>query len=149
MSIHKISDGLFLVRWREGGRNKSLRVRGSAELARKIERKKMSARDENRHLDVKREINYRMSGLIDRYLTHYGNKKLSADREKSILEGIRTELGRTFVREVDGVAVQRWYENVTGIHGLAANTTVRHFNVMHHMIEKTSTLLFRPHVPIM
>ena len=30
MSIHKISDGLFLVRWREGGRNKSLRVRGSA-----------------------------------------------------------------------------------------------------------------------
>jgi hypothetical protein len=61
----------------------ALRVRGSAELARKIERKKMSARDENRHLDVKREINYRMSALIDRYLTHYGNKKLSADRERA------------------------------------------------------------------
>jgi hypothetical protein len=24
MSIHKISDGVFLVRWREGGRDKSL-----------------------------------------------------------------------------------------------------------------------------
>jgi hypothetical protein len=75
--------------------------------------------------------------------------KASADRELSIVEGIRSELGRKFVREVDGVAVQRWYENVTGIHGLAANTTVRHFNVMHHMMEKASTLLFRPHVPIM
>jgi hypothetical protein len=60
----------------------------------------MSARDENRHLDVKREINYRMSALIDRYLAHYGNKKLSADLEKSILEGIRSELGRSFVREL-------------------------------------------------
>jgi integrase len=140
MSIHKISDGVFLVRWREGGRNKSLRVRGSAELARKIERKKMSARDENRHLDVKREINYRMSGLIDRYLTHYGNKKLSADREKSILEGIRSELGRSFVREVDGVAVQRWYENLTKVRGLSDGTAVRHFNVMHHLMEKASTI---------
>src|ERR1700733_11691657 len=140
MSIHKISDGVFLVRWREGGRNKSLRGRGSAELARKIERKKMSARDENQHLDVKREVNYRMSGLIDRYLTHYGNKKLSADREKSILEGIRSELGRSFVREVDGVAVQRWYENLTKIRGLSDGTAVRHFNVMHHLMEKASTI---------
>jgi integrase len=140
MSIHKISDGVFLARWREGGRNKSLRVRGSAELARKIERKRMSARDENRHLDVKREINYRMSGLIDRYLTHYGNKKLSADREKSILEGIRSELGRSFVREVDGVAVQRWYENLTKVRGLSDGTAVRHFNVMHHLMEKASTI---------
>jgi hypothetical protein len=45
---------VFEVRWREGGRNKSLRVHGAHELARKIERKKMSVRDENRHLDVKR-----------------------------------------------------------------------------------------------
>ena len=95
----------YEVRWREGGRNKSLRVHGAFALAQKIERKKMSARDENRHLDVKREINFRMSELIDRYWTHYGNKKRSADREKSILEGIRSELGRMFVREVDGVAV--------------------------------------------
>ena len=54
MSIHKKSDGVFEVRWREGGRNKSLRVHGAYELARKIERKKMSVRDENRHLDIKR-----------------------------------------------------------------------------------------------
>ena len=95
-------------------RQKSLRVHGAYELAKKIERKKMSIRDENRHLDVKREINFRMSALIDRYWTHYGSKKSSADREKSILDGIRSELGREFVREVDGVAVQRWYENLTG-----------------------------------
>ena len=50
MSIHKKSEGVFEVRWREGGRQKSLRVHGSHELARKIERKKMSIRDENRHL---------------------------------------------------------------------------------------------------
>jgi integrase len=100
----------------------------------------MSTRDENRHLDVKKEINYRMSDLIDRYWTHYGSKKASADREMSIVEGIRSELGRKFVREVDGIAVQRWYENLTGERGLAHNTAVRHFNVMHHMMEKASTL---------
>ena len=67
MSIHKLSDGVFEVRWREGGRNKSQAVHGSFELAKKIERKKLSLRDENRHLDIKREVNYRMSDLIDRY----------------------------------------------------------------------------------
>ncbi|HEU5342514.1 site-specific integrase [Edaphobacter sp.] len=110
------------------------------ELAKKILRKKMTNRDENRHLDVKREINYRMSALIDRYRTHYGSKKLSADREKSILEGIRSELGRLFAREVDGIAVQRWYENLTGVRDLSLGTAVRHFNVMHHMMEKASTI---------
>ena len=48
-----------------------------------------------------------MWALIDRYWTHYGMKKRSADREKSILAGIRSELGRSFVREVDGDAVAR------------------------------------------
>ena len=52
MSIKKKSEGLFEVRWWEGGRNKSVRVHGSFELARKSERKKLPARDENRHLDV-------------------------------------------------------------------------------------------------
>ena len=105
MSIHKKSDGVFEVRWREGGRNKSLWVHGAYELARKIERKIMSVRDENRHLDIKREVNFRMSALIDRYWTHYGVKKRSGGREKSVLDGIRSELGRSFVREIDGVAV--------------------------------------------
>ena len=140
MSVHKLSDGLYEIRWREGGRNKSLTVHGAFELAKKILRKKMSNRDENRHLDVKREINFRMSELIDCYIKHYGRKKRSADREKSILEGIRAELGRMFVREVDGVAVQRWYENLTGIRDLSPGTAVRHFNVMHHMMEKASTI---------
>ncbi len=140
MSIHRMSDAVFEVRWREGGRNKSLRVHGAYELARKIERKKMSVRDENRHLDVKREINFRMSALIDRYWTHYGVKKRSASREKSVLDGIRCELGRSFVREIDGVAVGRWYENLTATRDLSAGTAVRHFNVMHHMMEKASTI---------
>jgi integrase len=140
MSIHKMSDGVYRVRWREGGRNKSLRVRGSAELARKIERKKMSTRDENRHLDIKKDINYRVSDLIDRYWTHYGSKKRSADRERSIVEGIRAALGGMFVREVDGIAVGAWYENLTAVRKLSAGTAVRHFNVMHHMMEKASTI---------
>jgi hypothetical protein len=37
------------------------------ELADKIERKKKSLRDENRRLDIKREINFGVSALIDRY----------------------------------------------------------------------------------
>ena len=73
----------------------------------------MSARDENRHLDVKKEVNFRMSALIDRYWEQYGSKKKSSDREKSILEGIRKELGHLFVREVDGTAVDRWYQDLT------------------------------------
>jgi integrase len=109
-------------------------------LARKIERKKMSVRDENRHLDIKREVNFKMTDLIDRYWTHYGVKKLSASREKSILDGIRSELGHSFVREVDGSAVGRWYENLTAGRELSAGTAVRHFNVMHHMMEKASTI---------
>ena len=140
MSIHKKSEGVFEVRWREGGRQKSLRVHGSHELARKIERKKMSIRDENRHLDVKREVNLRMSALIDRYWKQYGIKKRSADREKSILEGIRSELGKSFVREVDGNAVSRWYENLTAVHEFSPGTAVRHFNVMHHMMKKAATI---------
>ena len=109
MSIHRESGGIWKIRWREGGRNKSQVVHGSHELAKKIERKKMSARDENRHLDVKREVNFRMSALIDRYWSEYGCKKKSASREHSILEGVRKELGSLFVREVDGSAVNRWF----------------------------------------
>ena len=37
-------------------------------------------------------------------------------------------------------AIQHWYENLTGKRGLADNTAVRHFNVMHHMMEKASTI---------
>ena len=66
MSIHKEHDGFWKIRWREGGRNRSTRVHGSHELAKKVERKKLSSRDENRDLDIKREVNYRMSALIDR-----------------------------------------------------------------------------------
>jgi len=135
-----MSEGVFEVRWREGGRNKSLSVHGSHELARKIERKKMSVRDENRHLDVKREVNFRMSELIDRYWTHYGVKKRSASREKSVLDGIRADLGRLFVREVDGQAVGRWYDDLTAVRDLSPGTAVRHFNVMHHMMEKASSI---------
>src|SRR5688572_13087056 len=106
MSIHRISDGVWKIRWREGGHNRSVKVRGSHELAKKVERKKMSARDENRHLDIKREVNFRMTALIDRYWQEYGSKKKSKSRERSVVEGIRSELGSMFVREVDGRAVE-------------------------------------------
>src|SRR5205809_7987676 len=113
MSINKKSEKLFEVRWREGGRQKSLRVHGAYELAKKIERKKMSLRDENRHLDIRREVNFRMTALIDRYWQEYGSKKKSSSREHSVIEGIRDELGNLFVREVDGRAVDRWYQGLT------------------------------------
>src|SRR5580693_578146 len=113
MSIHRVRDGIWKIRWREGCHNRSVRVRGSHELAKKIERKKMSARDENRHLDVRREVNFRMSMLIDRYWKEYGSKKRSGDRERSILEGIRQGLSGLFVREADGPAVDRWYKSLT------------------------------------
>ena len=60
MSIHREPDGAWKVRWREGGRNRSVRVHGSFELAKKVERKKLGLRDENRHLDIRREVNFRM-----------------------------------------------------------------------------------------
>src|SRR5215510_3314383 len=129
MSIHRVEDGVYKIRWREGGRNKSLNVHGPHDLAKKIWRKKLSARDENRHLDVKKEVNFRMSALIDRYWKEYGMKKRSANREYSVLEGIREMLGEMFVREVDGSAVNRWYQGLTERHGLSAGTAVRHFNV--------------------
>jgi len=141
MSIHKVADGVYKIRWREGGRNRSLRVHGSHELAKKILRKRLSLRDENRHLDVKKEVNFRVSALIDRYWAQHGNQKKSRDREKSVLEGIRGELGGLFVRELaDGVAIDRWYRELMTEKGLSEGTAARHFNVMHHMMEKASTI---------
>jgi integrase len=115
-------------------------VHGSYELAKKVERKKLSVRDENRHLEIRRVVNYSMSALIDRYWQIYGSKKKSHSREKSVLEGIRSELGQMFVREIDGTEVTQWFENLTAKRGLSAGTAVRHFNVMHHMMEKAATI---------
>lgn len=140
VSIDKKADGVYKVRWWEGGRQKSLIIHGSFELAKKIERKKLSTRDENRHLDIKREVNYRMSDLIDRYWQVYGSKKKSHSREKSVLAGIRAALGQRFLREVDGTAITSWFENLTTKKRLSAGTAVRHFNVMHHMLEKAATI---------
>jgi len=105
-----------------------------------IASKQAHLRDENRHLDVKKETNFRMSALIDRYREQHASKKKSQDREKSILEGIRGGLGSLFVREVDGTAVDRWYRELTTAKGLSEGTAVRHFNVMHHMMAKASTI---------
>jgi integrase len=141
MSIHRESDGVYKIRWRERGRNRSLMVHGPHELAKKILRKKLSARDENRHLDVKKEVNFTMSALIDRYWDQHASKKKSQDREKSILEGIRREVGGTvFVREVEGTVVDQWYRNLMTEKGLSEGTAARHFNVMHHMMHKAATI---------
>jgi hypothetical protein len=37
---------------------------------------------------------------------------------------------------VKGVAVDRWYQVLTGEKGLSQGTAVRHFNVMRHMMQK-------------
>ena len=58
MSIYKLGDQKWKVRWREAGHHRSLTVYGPRELAKKIERKRMSARDENRHLDIKRRFTF-------------------------------------------------------------------------------------------
>ena len=85
MSIHVVRKGVYKIRWREGGRNKAETVHGPRALAEKIERKKLSLRDENRHLDIKKEVNFRMSALIDRYNKQYASKKRSADRERAVV----------------------------------------------------------------
>jgi len=38
---------------------------------------------------VKREVNFRVSALVERYSKEYASRKKSFDREKSILAGIR------------------------------------------------------------
>jgi hypothetical protein len=76
----------------EKGGNRSLSVHGPQELAKKVLRKKLSRWDENRHLDVKKEVNFPMSALIDRYWKQYASRKKSSDREKSVLEGVRRGL---------------------------------------------------------
>ena len=81
-----------------------------------------------------------VGALIDRYWQVYGKKKKSHTREKSVLDGVRDELGSLFVREVDGTKITRWFEDLTAKRGLSAGTAVRHFNVMHHMMEKASTI---------
>ena len=80
-----------------------------------------------------------MSTLIERYTKEYGSKKKSSGRETSILKRIQRELGNYFVREVEGPAIQRWFGGLTE-GGLCAGTAVRHFNVMHHMMEKACTI---------
>lgn len=141
MSIHKMQEGVYKVRWREGGRNRSLSVHGSHELAKKILRKKLSARDENRHLDVKKEINFRVSVLVDRYWTQHASKKRSSDREESILDGIRRKLGKLFVRELaDGIAIDGWYRGLMSELELSEGTAARHFNVMHHMMASAASI---------
>jgi hypothetical protein len=81
----------------------------------------LDASDENRHLDVKREVNFRTTAPIDRYWQMHGMKKRSADREKHVLEGVRQELGPLFVGEVDGPAVDGWYRKLTQEKGIDRN----------------------------
>ena len=61
MSIHEARDAAWEVRWHECGRNRSVRENGPYELAKKIERKRMSVRDEYRHSDVRHELNFKKS----------------------------------------------------------------------------------------
>ena len=140
MSIQKIGEQKWKIRWREDGRLRSLSVSGPHALARKIERKKLSVRDENRHLDVKKEVRVRMSALIDRYEAQYASKKRSYNRERSVLNGLRQAFGNAFVHEVDGPAVERWYHGMTATKGLSCGTALRHFNVLHHLLGRAKSV---------
>lgn len=68
------------------------------------------------------------------------SKKASADRENPSWRGIRVELGRMFVREVDGIGPPSSMRTSLWKRSLAENTAVRHFNVMHHMMKKAATI---------
>jgi hypothetical protein len=57
-----------------------------------------------------------------------------------VLDGIKSELGKSFVREIDGDAISRWYESLTVVRALSPGTALRHFNVMHHMMKKAATI---------
>ena len=140
MSIQALGEQRWKIRWREGGHQRSLSVCGPYELAKKIERKKLSLRDENRHLDVKQEVYFPMSALLDRYEQQYARKKRSYDRERGILKGIRQAFRGCFVSEIDGAAVERWYHDLTMIQGLSASTALRHFNVLHHLFGRATTV---------
>jgi hypothetical protein len=77
--IYRVAEGVYKIRWREGGRQKSSIVHGAKALAKKILNKKLSTRDENRHLDVKKEVNFKMSALVERYTNEYAEKKKSRE----------------------------------------------------------------------
>ena len=81
-----------------------------------------------------------MSELIDRYEQQYAQKKKSYSRERSILEGIRKTFKGRFVLDVDGAAIDRWYQDLSAVHGLCPGTAVRHFNVMHHMLGRAASV---------
>jgi integrase len=52
-------------------------------------------------------------------------------------------MGQLFVREANGEVMRKWYDLLTGDAGLSAGTALRHFNVMHHMMEKAATVWSR------
>ena len=47
-------------------------------------------------------------------------------------------MGTRFVREIDGAAIEGWYQSLLTEKGLGEGTAVRHFNVMRHMMGKAS-----------
>ena len=68
----------------------------------------------------RREVNFRMSALIDRYWQTLRRQEEIQRPGEAVLEGIRQELGHLFVREVDGLAdVDRWYQRLTDEKGLS------------------------------
>ena len=56
MSIHKARDGVWVVRWRESGRNRNTRVHGAYELAKKIETAINTVTTHWAHLGAKKDV---------------------------------------------------------------------------------------------
>ncbi len=141
MSIHKVivTESTRSVGEKEAG-NRSLSVHGPHELAKKILRKKLSRRTRTGIWMSRRRSTFAMSALIDRYWKQYASKKKSNDREKSVLEGIREELGSCLSGRLTAPRSIAGIKDLTAKRALSAGTAVRHFNVMHHMMEKASTI---------
>ena len=103
---------------------KSLTVHGAFALAQKIERKKMSVRDENRHLDVKAgKSTSECRELIERYRTQYGDKKTfrrqgeKHPRQLSNLKWAGCSSGK-----LTGSLWGDWYSNLTTVRDLSPGT---------------------------
>jgi len=112
MSIEKKSDGVFKIRWWEGGRQKSALVHRSYELARK------SSEKSSAHA---MKIAPSMSGESSiagcpRSSTGIG-RSTAARRNRTRDRRASSRVSRRTLphgcEEVDGTEITRWYENLT------------------------------------
>ena len=62
--------------------------------------------------------------------SRFGKSVVVADRQGKVVDA----------GQVDGSAIDGWYQRLTTAKGLAQGTAVRHLVVMHHMMAKAATI---------